>query len=302
MKRVLFWGGGVIAALVIAVAAYTVWAIRSVDPDVLPEHHGKVDARLFVGETTAGVKKPLVVAFGGAEGRNQWASKRWQAERERYLADGYAFLAIGYFGMPNTPAALDRISLDGVLAAIRREADHPAVDARCIAAVGVSKGGELALLLASHTPDVKAVAAIVPGNAVFVALTQAMTTSSFSLQGQALPFVPLPWRATWPLITGDKRRVFDIMMEDRDAVAKAAIAVERINGPVMFLSATQDEYWDSKGMSDAMMQRLRANAFKHASDHIAIAGDHAAPLKHLAEVRTFLNREFKPQQGTGCAR
>ncbi|MGB6153213.1 MAG: hypothetical protein WBG48_14610 [Pricia sp.] len=41
----------------------------------------------------------MVVGFGGSEGGNAWANDRWSATRERFLAEGYAFLSVGYFGM-----------------------------------------------------------------------------------------------------------------------------------------------------------------------------------------------------------
>ena len=86
------------------------------------------------------------------------------------MAQGYAFLAVGYFGMTGTPEKLDRIALEGVHAAIMRAAANPAIEGKCIAIVGRSKGGELALLLASRYPEIKSVAAIVPAHAVFVGL------------------------------------------------------------------------------------------------------------------------------------
>ena len=65
-------------------------------------------------------------------------------------------LAIGYFAMDGTPARLDRIALEGVHDAIAHAAADPRIDGRCIAFIGGSKGGELALTLASHCPDIKA--------------------------------------------------------------------------------------------------------------------------------------------------
>jgi len=302
--KFLKWTGIVLTALVVLavllLAGYAAWVVHSVDPDVMPAHHGKVSAKFFAGPE-ASQPKPLIVAFGGAEGRNLWASKRWEAERQKFLDEGYAFLAIGYFGLPDTPEKLDRIALEGVYAAIADTAKRPDVDGRCIAVMGGSKGAELALLLASRYPDIDAVAAIVPGNAVFVALTDAMTTSSFSHNGQALPFVPLPWRATIPLITGDKRKVFDLMMADTAAVERALIPVEKINGPVFFLSATRDELWDSEGMSASMMARLKAKNFSHPTAHVAIEGGHVEPTQHLHEVRKFLAGHFKPRVASGCS-
>lgn len=301
--KFLKWTVIVLATLVVLIvlllAGYIAWVMHSVDPDVMPAHHGKVSAQFFPG-AAAPQPKPLIVAFGGAEGRNLWASKRWEAERQKFLDEGYAFLAVGYFGLPDTPEKLDRIALEGVYAAIADAAKRPEVDGRCVAVMGGSKGGELALLLASRYPDIDAVAAIVPGNAVFVALTDAMTTASFSHNGQSLPFVPLPWSATLPLITGDKRKVFDLMMADQAAVERALIPVEKINGPVFFLSATRDELWDSKGMSDAMMARLKTKNFPHPTAHVAIEGSHTEPTKHLHEVRKFLAAHFKSRVATGC--
>jgi pimeloyl-ACP methyl ester carboxylesterase len=109
-------------------------------------------------------------------------------------------------------------------------------------------------------------------------------------------------KAVPALLANNKRKVFDIMMEDRAAVAKARIPVEKINGPVFFLSATEDELWASKEMSDEMMESLKRANFRHAHQHVAIAGGHAEPMKHLNLVRKFLNEQFMPQAAGGCAR
>lgn len=297
--RFLKWVAIVVTALTMVSVGYATYVVYSFDTETLPARHGKVQVKFFA-DSSSTQRRPLLVGLGGAEGRNAWASRRWETERQKFVDAGYAFLTIGYFGLPDTPENLDRIALEGIHAAITEAAQRPEVDGRCIAVMGVSKGAELALLLASRYPDIKAVAAIVPGDAVFVALTDAMTTSSFSHNGQALPFVPLPWKATLQLIAGNKRKVFDIMRGDSAAVAPALIPVERINGPVFFLSATEDEYWDSKGMSDAMMARLEAQQFPHATKHVSITGDHAAPTKRLDEVREFLAAHFKARAAHGC--
>jgi uncharacterized protein len=307
MKKVLKWFGIVILMFVVLIAAYMVYIINSVDTKNMPLNHGKVETKLFLTKDgtpapEGAAKRPLIVGLGGAEGGNSWARNRWKPMRDQFLDEGYAVLALGYFGLPGTPERLDRIALEGVHAAIMRAASDPAIDSRCIAIIGGSKGAELALLLASRYPDIKAVAALAPGNAVFVAITDAMTTSSFSHNGESLPFVPLPWKATVPLITGDKRRVFDLMMEDRAAVERALIPVEKINGPILLMSGKQDEMWAATEMSDAMIARLTDKKFAYPHKHIALDGDHAVPTKHMNEVLTFFNVHFKPGLTNGCAR
>jgi hypothetical protein len=95
--------------------------------------HGNVQAKLFVG---AGDNQPLIVGFGGAEGGNAWASDRWKETRDGLVEQGYAVLAIGYFGMEATPGDLDRISLNAIYDSIMATAGHPSVDKRKIALIG----------------------------------------------------------------------------------------------------------------------------------------------------------------------
>ena len=303
MKKILKWSVISLLGLIVLLAAYTAYIMQSVDTVNMPQNHGKVETKLYLAKDNKGEKQPLIVVFGGGEGGNAWTRGRWKVTRDKFIDDGYAMLAVSYFGLPGTPDKLDRIALEGVHAAIQQAVtNNPAIEGRCVALIGVSKGAELALLLASRYSDIKSVVAIVPANAVYVAITDALTTSSFSHNGQSLPFVPFPWRATLPLITGDKRKVFDIMAEDVAAVAAAKIKVEKINGPIFLMSATNDEWWASKEMSDDMMARLKAKQFAHVHEHLVTTGDHAAPFKHIDKARQFLNDNFKREVATGCAR
>jgi pimeloyl-ACP methyl ester carboxylesterase len=288
--RFVKWTLGIVVVLALLLAAYMWWVVERFDTQTLPQRHGQVDVALFARDDA---KHPLIVGLGGSEGGNPWASERWKKQRERFLGRGYALLALGYFGTPNSPEHLDRISLDGVHAAIMEAAQDPRVDGRCIAVIGGSRGAELALLLASRYPDIRAVVAIVPGSAVFPALTDAMTTPGFSFHDQPLPFVPMTWGATPDLLVGNLRGAFETIMRDKAAMQRAAIPVEKINGPVQFVSAAQDEAWPSKEMSDAMMQRLKTHGFRHAAEHLVVQGGHAEPLDEFPKMEAFLDTQFK---------
>lgn len=288
--RVVKWTLGIVVALALLVAAWMWWVVERFDTETLPPRHGQVDVELFARD---GGKRPLIVGLGGGEGGNAWASARWTPQRERFLDQGYALLALGYFGTPNSPETLDRISLDGVHAAIVEAGKDPRVDGRCVAIIGGSRGAELALLLASHYPDIDAVVAIVPGSAVFPALTDAMTTGGFSLHDKPLPFVPMTWGATPYLLVGDLRGAFETIMQDGAAMQRAAIAVENINGPIQFVSASRDEMWPSKEMADAMMLRLKAKGFRHPVEHLVVQGGHGEPLDEFPKMEAFLDTHFK---------
>lgn len=297
--RIMKWA--IISALIVVLAlfSYGYYVVKSFDTETLPDNHGKVNAELFVG---SGEKQPLIVGLGGSEGGNAWASDYWKPQRDKYLAQGYSFLAIGYFGMEGTPEKLDRIALEGIHDAIAQAAENPKVDGRCIAVMGGSKGAELALSLASQYKDIKAVVGIVPPHAVFAGLTDAMTTSSFTYQNKQLPFVPVPWSTTPALLTGDLRKAFEIMLENENGVEQATIKVENINGPVFLISATQDEFWPSSEMSEMTMQRLKEKNFPSYYEHLAIDGGHNEPLKHFDKIDAFLDQHFKAHQVNGCSR
>jgi pimeloyl-ACP methyl ester carboxylesterase len=267
----------------------------------LPENHGHVDAKLTLG---SGKNQPLIVGFGGAEGGNLFASDFAKPAVEAYAAKGYAFLAIGYFGAPGAPKELDRIALEGVHQAIETAARNPRVNGKCIAVMGGSKGGELALLLASYYPDIKVVIGLVPGNAVFMAHTSTADTAGFSLNGKDLPFVPIPESAISFLVGPGRnlRLAFDEMVKDKAAVEKAAIAVERINGPVLLISARRDELWPSMEMSEAVVHRLAQHKFPFKFEHVVIDGSHNDAYAHPDLAEKFLQVNLLQESAAGCPR
>lgn len=274
-----------VLCLATLLAGWMWYVIASHDTETLPVRHGQVDSQLFARD---GAPQPLLVGLGGSEGGNSWASDAWAPQRERFLSQGYAMLTLGYFGSPDTPERLDRISLDAVMDAIDRAAADPRIDGRCVVLLGGSKGAELALSLASREPEIRGVVALVPGDGVFAGLTDALTTSSWTWRNEPLPFLPVPWNVTGDLIVGNLRAVFAASRAALPEHPDAAIAVENINGPILFVSATKDEMWPSSEMSDAMMKRLDANAFAYPHQHLPIEGGHAAPLDHFDAVETFL--------------
>jgi len=250
-----------------------------------------VESKLYTGDSS--VNKPLIVGFGGSEGGNAWASNYWKNKREEFLKRGYAFLAIGYFKAKGTPDTLNKISIDQVHAAIAEAAKNPQVNKRKIAIIGGSRGGDLALLIASFYKDIRCVVAIVPSNAVFPGNTNELTTSAWTYKGIELPFVPVSEEAVPALIKHDLRSAFEIMLKDSLAFKKAVIKVERINGPVLLLSANKDEVCPSSPMCENMITRFRHKKFRFYYEHIAIEGSHSAPLNHFDKVFDFLENNFK---------
>ncbi len=286
-----------VVSVVALVFAYSSYVTLSFDTQTLPENHGQVQTRLFLSGNS---QQPLVVGLAGGEGGNGWAGPDGEKQRILLAANGYAFLSVAYFGDEGTPVNLDRIAIEGVHKAVMEASQQPQINPNCIAVMGVSRGGELALLLGSYYPEYKSVIGIVPGSAVFPALTAAMTTAGFSHNNESLPFVPVPWSATPALMSGNLRGAFEKMMKNTEAMAAAAIKLENISGPVLLISGTTDEQWPSLEMSEAMLQRLRDNNFPYAVEHLPLEGGHNEHHDEFDKVILFLDEHLRSQPG--CAR
>jgi uncharacterized protein len=248
-----------------------------------------VEAILYLGK---GKKQPLIVGLGGSEGGNAWTSDYWSKTRNQFIEKGYAFLAIGYFGCKNTPAILDKIAIEDIHNAVEEAIKNKKINKKKIAVIGGSRGGDLALLLASYFKDIKCVVGLVSSHAVFPGHTQEFNSSCWTLNGKELPFVPVNDESVPFLMKRDLRGAFEAMLKDTIAEEKALIKVENIKAPILLLSATKDEICPSTPMAEKIISRLKTNNFKYHFEHVAIEGSHAAPLKHFDLVFDFLKKNF----------
>ena len=109
-----------------------------------------------------GTKRPGLVALTGSNGGIDPRMAPYLA------AHGYDVLAVAYFHFDGVPQDLIEIPLEYFRAAAQWLAGQPSVDAQRIGIVGVSKGGEAALAVAAHDPELfRAVAALVPAHALW---------------------------------------------------------------------------------------------------------------------------------------
>ena len=201
-----------------------------------------------------------------------------------YASHGYAAFALGYFKAPG---------LSDYISATRLEYFETALDwlhrtlkplHGFVALSGQSRGGELVLLLGTLFPaSVSAVIGYVPGAVVHCA--QNACDPALGREGPAWIFRgrPLPhvWEnnrgATWaPWDEGpEPRRHADALLtalQDPEAVERARIPVEKIRGPVLLLSATDDGSWPSSLYGRMVAGRLAQFGHPHAVSHLDFEG------------------------------
>jgi dienelactone hydrolase len=187
-----------------------------------------------------GTRRPAVMTLGGSEGGIVTAALVAQA----LASHGYPALAVAYFGAPGStaaglPTSLTNIPLEYFAGALRWLAHRPGVDPKTIDVYGVSRGGELALLLGADFPDlVYGVIAASPSSVVNAGLPDT-GAPAWTLHGRPVPHVP-------PAAYG----VPDPLETD------AVIPVEKITGPVALLCGDDDRLWPSCPSVQAIAARL----------------------------------------------
>ena len=208
---------------------------------------------------------------------------------ETLASEGFAALALAYFGLEGLPSELVEIPLEYFERAIAWLKRHPMVDAGRVAVVGNSKGGELALLLGATYPgDVGAVVGYAPSAVVWQGIAfdrevyHGGPRSPWALRGEAVPFVPLARPGADEMIQMTEsyledrpistRKLYERALRDEAAVAAASIPVEGIEAPVLLISGTDDGLWPSTRLSEMVIERLEAHDRPCPREHLRYEG------------------------------
>jgi dienelactone hydrolase len=169
---------------------------------------------------------PAVLVFGGSEGGNSM-----YPAAALLAAHGYPALSLTYFGVRGLPSQLVRIPLEYFARAVRVLRRLPGVDRRRIVVMGSSRGGELALLLASTFPRlIHGAIGLVPSDSVYP--SPAANLPAWTLHGRGI--LPQP------------------------------IRVQRVSGPVLVAGAGDDKEWASKESVLQIERRLKRHHFRYA--------------------------------------
>jgi len=204
--------------------------------------------------------RPVVVILHGADGGN--AAGRQMGPVLARL--GYAAVGLPYYSpdwgdygpppqFPDLPGSFLDIRVDQLDDLRQALGTMTGVDVERFALFGGSKGSEFALIAASLYPWIDAVVAYTPSDVVWEGwglevVESEGTRSSFSFDGEALPF--MPYRGfVEGLLAGDAADLRAIHENGRadhpEREAAARIPVEASAGPLMLIAGEQDAQWNS---------------------------------------------------------
>ena len=232
---------------------------------------------------------PVVIVLSGSGGG-------FDLDKAAVLSrHGFATLALAYFGVAPLPTWLHRIPLEYFEAALTWLSAHPEIDSARVGILGVSRGAELALLLGSTFPQIRAIVAYAPSSVAWAASGRDKSTGElipcWTWRGKPVPFAPLPlrgfmWRSAFPVVALKRpvmfRDLFRSGLRNREAVERAAISVENIRGPILLISGGDDHLWPAAEMTEAIIARVQNNGSAHAIEHLHFAhAGHMLRYPHL---------------------
>lgn len=234
---------------------------------------------------------PLIIVLNGSGGGTP------EQRAALYAAHGYIGFALAYFKAPGRPEHIGDTPLEYFQGALDWVARTLKPRHGFIAVAGLSRGGELALLLgATFAEQVSAVIGYVPSAVVHGTLRagraeQPRDADAWTWQGQPLRNV---WRgnpyADWtpfdqpPAVGAPIRQAPAFVGVERgtDFVAAARIPVERIAGPILLISGTDDGFWPSSAYSGRIAAQLLAAQHPWPVEHVRNEGaGHAIGLPYV---------------------
>ncbi|NWU73371.1 ACNT2 acyltransferase, partial [Pterocles burchelli] len=206
----------------------------------VPIREGRVRGALFL-PPGAGPFPGVIDLFGGAGGLIEF--------RAGLLASrGFAVLALAFFAYDDLPRALAQLDLQYFEEAAELLLRHPKVRGPGLGVIGVSKGAEVALAMATFLPQVVAT--------VWINGTSSLHGNPLLYKDLRMP--PIPYFIERILITDggalDNSAVF---ADPRDpAYAPSAIPTEKIRGKVLFVVGEADRSFNSKLFARLAMARM----------------------------------------------
>lgn len=213
---------------------------------------------------------PAVILLSGSEGGYDNVDKMAQI----LSSHGYAVLALAYFKIKPLPRYLEKIPIEYLFHAIDWVKGRPHIDSSRVILAGGSRGGELALLLASLRSDIKGVIAIEPSYVLWQGLPHSPGSLFFpkpawTLNGRALPFLkhrlhlPTMARLGSGGVQIELMKVYEGIVDNQKKIEPALIKVENIRGPILLVAGKDGRVWPAYRMCRMMEDRLGSLNFPH---------------------------------------
>jgi esterase/lipase len=186
---------------------------------------------------------------------------------------GFNVLAVAYFGEKGLPPTLSRIPLEYFEKVFAWLKNNPITAGKEIQILGMSKGAELALILASRYPFINRIALFAPHAFCFQGIAL-KDESSWTYEGKDLPYIQLKnnWFLADMLKSIIKNEPFGYTSTFKKGLAVAEnkeiarIKVENAQADLLLFTSKECGMWNTYDGCVEIMDTLREHNYPHAYD------------------------------------
>ncbi|MFB4212428.1 acyl-CoA thioesterase/bile acid-CoA:amino acid N-acyltransferase family protein [Shouchella sp. JSM 1781072] len=208
---------------------------------------------------------PAIIIVGGSDGAVHESAAALLA------SEGYAVLALAYFGKEGLPKGIEHIPLEYVDHAFSLLESRMNVNQDKLAIIGHSRGAELALLYASNHTKVKAVIASGASSVIFSGMINFQPTKKSAWTYKQVPYefyaVEREFKDTVSFFRHLLLRkpysgieTMKASLQDNERLALYSIPVQNIQAPIMLFAGTDDHVQPA----ELFLNRMKADLHNHA--------------------------------------
>lgn len=223
-----------------------------------------------------------MIAFGGSDA--SWGHA--DANGAMLASNGIAVIGTVYFKMAEgLPATLDQIPMEYFISAIDYAETVSVIDAKRIGVVSGSRGSEAGFLLAILDPRIKSVVMTTPSKVAWSGATTRQ--SAWTYRGKDVPSLNLP-----DIDNATQIQRFERALQNIEKVKNAMFGFEKINGPILLVSASNDQIWPSTNMANDIATYLKEQNFKYSVVHKSYPTGHAFSKDTAPEIKQMIIDHF----------
>ncbi|URZ04670.1 acyl-CoA thioesterase/bile acid-CoA:amino acid N-acyltransferase family protein [Clostridium felsineum] len=214
---------------------------------------------------------------------------------------GFNILVVPYFEAKGLPDKLEKVPLEYFEGIFKWLQNNEILNSKEIFLHGTSKGGELALLLASRYKEIKKVVAVEPHAYCFQALDGMMSgnnVSSWSYKDQSIPYIEVDnniffeeqKKAVKKGISFGFASTYKKSIEKALNKEDARIKIENSNADILMITGKEDNIWNSYEGCTEIVKNLKKNNYKHKIELLAFDKmGHPMPVPYIIPISETLS-------------
>jgi len=256
--------------------------------------HGDFTGQLFYKKDSG---NKTILMLGGSDGHMESLFLMAAPLASR----GFNVLTVSYFNSEGLPEKLEEIPLEYFEKIFNWLETSKITDTKDIYIHGTSKGGELALLLASRYKQIKKVVAVEPHTFCFQALdglTNGKNVSSWSYHGKSIPFIQVDNN----IFFEDRKKhmekgvpfgftsTYRKSIENAKNRWEARIKVENSQADILLICGEKDNIWNSHEACREIINHLENCDYSHHYEIMSFENmGHPLPIPYIIPLNFTLN-------------